>query len=216
MKRMEQAKDAVLAALQPQQRETLRSDVEQEIRNDEELSLSYSIGTESGMPIFNSAGPAEAGTRWAPMVLPFYWELTETAIAQRLGLSADQRKQLTEVAGEHRGETEKLAGEIRKLSPDQRKRPELRQKARRMLEAVRRRTEAVLTPQQLTALKETAFRRRAFSTLADANVEVKIGLNDQQKAAVKRINEEPVNRQDRILREAEAQIVGRSYSATAG
>ncbi len=197
MKRMEQAKDAVLAALSPQQREKLRSDVEQEIRNDEESSLSYSIGTYSGMPIFNLA--VEAGSRWAPMVLPFYSELTETAIAQRLGLIADQRKQLTEVAGQHRGETVKLAGEIKKLSPDQRKRPEFQQKARRMLEAVRRRTEAVLTPQQLAALKDTVFRRRAFSTLADPNVEVKIGLNDQQKAAAKRINEEPANRQDRIL-----------------
>ena len=173
MKRMEQAKDAVLAALSPQQREKLRSDVEQEIRNDEESSLSYSIGTYSGMPIFNLA--VEAGSRWAPMVLPFYSELTETAIAQRLGLIADQRKQLTEVAGQHRGETVKLAGEIKKLSPDQRKTPRVPAgKARRMLKAVRRRTEAVLTPQQLAAVKDTVFRRRAFSTLADPNVEVKM------------------------------------------
>lgn len=206
MERMEQAKDAVLTALSPPQREKLRSDVERNIRNDEESSLSYSIGTYSDMPIFNLAG--ESGSRWAPMVLPFYSELTEMAIAKRLGLSADQRKQLTQVAGEHRGETEKLAREIKKLSPDQRKRPEFQQKARRMLEAVRRRTEAVLTPQQLAALQETVFRRRAFSTLADPKVEVKIGLDDQQKAAVKRINEEPAIRQDRILREAERKLFG--------
>ena len=123
---------------------------------------------------------------------------------------------MTEVEREHRGETGKLAGEIKNLSPDQRKRPEFQQKALRMLEAVRRRTEAVLTPQQLAVLKETAFRRHAFSTLADPNVEVKIGLSDQQKAAVKRINEEPANRQDRMLREGRAQIVRCSYAATAG
>ena len=208
MEWLEKAKDAVLAALSPQQREKLRSDIEHNILNDEESSLSYSIGTESGMPIFNAAGPAEAGTRWAPMVLPFYSELTETAIAQRLGLSADQRKQLAAVAGEHRSETEKLAGETKKLSPDQRKCPEFQQKALRMLESVRRRTEAVLAPQQLAALKEIVFRRRAFSTLADPHVEAKIELNDQQKAAVKRINEEPVNRQDRILRGSERKLFG--------
>ena len=129
-------------------------------------------------------------------------------IAQQLGLSADQRKQLAAVAGEHRSETEKLAGEIKKLSPDQRKRPEFQQKALRMLDAVRRRTEAVLTPQQLAALKEMVLRRRAFSTLADPNVEVRIGVDDPQKAAVKGINEEPASRQDRILREAERKLFG--------
>jgi beta-lactamase regulating signal transducer with metallopeptidase domain len=207
-KRMEQAKDAVLAALSPRQREKLRSEVEQSIRNSEESTLSYFIGTESDEPVFNLAGPAESGKRWAPMVLPFYWELTETAIAQRLGLSADQRKQLTQVEREHRGETAKLAGEIKKLPPDQRKRPEFHEKALRMLEAVRRRTEAVLTPQQLAALKDMVFRRRVFGTLADPNEEVKIGLNDQQKAAAKRINEEPANQYDRILREAARKLIG--------
>jgi hypothetical protein len=39
-------------------------------------------------------------------------------------------------------------------------------------------------------------------------VEAKIELNDQQKAAVKRINEEPVNRQDRILRGSERKLFG--------
>ncbi len=206
-KRMEQAKNAVLDALSPQQREKLRSQVQQSIRNDEESTLAYFIGTYSGMPIF-SGGPIDAGERWAPMVLPFYSELTETAIAQRLGLNADQRKQLAAIEREHRGEVEKLAGEIKKLSPDQRKRPDVQQRALRMLEAVRQRTEAVLSPQQLAALKEIVFRRRAFSTLADPKAAVKIGLNDQQKAAVKRINEEPANKYDRILREAARKLIG--------
>ena len=75
-----------LGRAQPAAAQKLRSDVQQKIRNDEESLLSYSIGTAGGMQIFSLA--EDAGTRWAPMVLPFYAELTETAIAQRLGLSA--------------------------------------------------------------------------------------------------------------------------------
>jgi autotransporter-associated beta strand protein len=202
----EPVRSAALAVLSPQQREKLRPEVEQTIRAWEELAVSQRIGTaESGPLTLTVTGQAavDEGLCWIPMGLPVYVELGETAAAQQLGLSTDQRKQLAEVAAEYQKETEKLRGEMLKLSPDQRKRPEFQEKGPRMLQDTRRRIEALLTPQQLTALKEMIFRGTAFGMLAGPGVQEKIGLGDQQKANIQRIYQDEADKRVRLYREVQ-------------
>ena len=70
---------------------------------------------------WSSAG----GDRWSSLVLPFYWELTETAIARQLGVSAEPAKQLAGVAAGHHAERMSFIRGWMKLPLEQRKRPEL-------------------------------------------------------------------------------------------
>ena len=192
-----------LAALGPQQRDKLRSDVEQGIRNDEEDSERFRLGlldpAASISNAFTLSGPIDG----AFVELPVYMQLGEASVAQQLGLSAEERKQLADFAGEYQREARKLAAEMKNLSAQERKRPEFQEKATRRLAEARRQVETLLTPQQLAALKEIIFRSRASMMLADPKVQAKIALDDRQKAALGRIYQEWGDKSGRLYLEAQ-------------
>jgi Zn-dependent protease with chaperone function len=185
----ERCSTATLAALGPQQRDKLRSDVEQGIRNDEEASERFRMGL-LDPTASNWTYSLSGGIDGALVELPVYMQLGETSVAQQLALSAAQRKQLQDFAGEYQRETGKLTAEMKKLSAEERKRREFQEKATRRLAEARRQVETLLTPQQLSAIKEIIFRGQAYMMLADTKVQAKIALDDRQKADLGRINRE--------------------------
>ena len=89
-------------------------------------------------------------------------------------------------------EAKKLREQLRNLTPEEQeqKRSQLYQKSMQIAKDVRPQIEALLTPQQLTALKDIVLRPWTVSLLATAKVQEEIGLNEQQKAALKRIGQD--------------------------
>ncbi len=191
---MERSVVGPLAALSPQQRDKLRSEIEEKYRklDEDDFLARSSIGAEGSAEVTIggtiTAMTISGGTVEAAVgpTLPVYPRLQDkdTAIARKLGVSAEQRKQFASVAAEYESEMGKLIEETKRLSPDQRKQPEARAKAARLHDEARRRIEALLTPQQLADLKEADFRRDASIYLVDPEVQKKIGLDDKQKAGV--------------------------------
>jgi len=86
----------------------------------------------------------------------------------------------------------KLRGELWKLTPDEQKqkRFEFREKSMRIAQDVRPQIEALLTPQQLTALKDIVLGPWAVGQLLTAQGQEEIGLSEQQKAALKRVGQD--------------------------
>ena len=66
---------------------------------------------------------------------------------------------------------------------------------------VRLRIEALLTPQQFTALKDIVLGPWAVGLLAVPEVQAEIGLTEQQKTALKRIDQEAREEQGHFDRE---------------
>ncbi|MGO9115971.1 MAG: M56 family metallopeptidase [Thermoguttaceae bacterium] len=211
----EHAIRAVLAALNPQQREQLRLEVEQRILADEEgfwlrASQTGAIKAVDGDVIFEWVPPEMKNAN----LVREEGELQDETIAKRVGLATEQRKQLSALDAEHQRKTQQLVLEVLKLSPEQRRRPEVREKAARMRNETRQRTVALLTPQQWAALKDIDFGGGAFTILrgiifpettfdkvTDPKVQKKIALSDQQMAALRRIYEDFEIDQNRIGQE---------------
>jgi len=110
-----------------------------------------------------------------------------------LGLSAEKLGKLKTVESRYNAEVKKLRLEERKLAPEERERNghehEYWQKHVRATREARRQIMALLTPEQVKALGDLICRQEA-GLLSISVVQDKIGLNDQQKTALKRLSQE--------------------------
>ena len=162
----------------------------------------YSIGT--GTLTFSGYNTFEGTINNAHSVpeaylaaLPRYRELARETVRKDLGLTADQQKELAQIASKFGADQ----GEIEKKATEQ---PAEWWKSRETLQTeVGRRIEGLLTPQQLTALKNVRVRDVSpFYVQSDPYVQDKIGLSEPQRAAMREIvrgeEEKGFNREQEI------------------
>ena len=146
-----QTADRILAMLNPQQLQRARVEVEYFYRTAREPAIEKGAENDSGftfsnmvvmVPKLDAASDDDAtGGGWA---LPIYEDLGEGSVRKTLGMTMDQRKQLQKIADAYRSKMEGPANTAKK-GPS--------------ATAVRQQIESLLTPQQLTMLKEIVFRR---------------------------------------------------------
>ncbi len=144
------------------------------------------------------------GTALASLPLPVYGWLSVAKVRQQLGIADAQQRQLTEIADKFHADREKLVQALERLRAANRQRYEFARfdEDKFLRKEVRRRIEALLTPQQLASLKDIMLRSMAIDVLGwSPVVEEKIGLSDQQKAAVKDAVHAKKEATDRVTRE---------------
>ena len=205
-RQQKQKGEQLLALLTVQQRERLRAEVQRrefepprEIAENKVTSGSIFNGevirsgtlTVSGyayLPVANSgktAEPAEACIAF----FPIYHALRRVSARKELSLTVTQQKQLAEIATKFRADQETL----QQNATDQ---PSEYRKSKVALEAdLGHQIEALLTPRQLTELKEITFRDVApFFIQYEPLVQDKIGLSELQKAALQKISRDEKER----------------------
>jgi hypothetical protein len=103
------------------------------------------------------------------MELPMYGDLGQATVRQQLGLSAAQETRLREISAECQEQMQKCFDERQRLTPEEleRKRPQLTHE-NTPRNAFGQQVEALLSPRQLAALKEIAFRGAAPVVLTTA------------------------------------------------
>ena len=142
--------DRTLAMLTPQQLRKVRTKVEEFYRADHEPTIEKVAKGDSGpvlmFDLFVAKLDAESDNN-VTQALPFYDDLSQGAVRKALGLSVDQRKQLQKIADGYRTKMEGPATDR-----------EITVKTARLAAEVRQQIESLLTPEQLTTLKEIVFR----------------------------------------------------------
>ena len=140
--------------------------------------------------------------------LPVYENLDSAELRKTLGLSADQERQLSDIASNAQAELLKIHQEEEKVDSDFRsaddvparrdqtekqlrqKMFELRRETWKLNKNVREKIEALLTPQQLAAVRENLFGAPGSRWPAFGEFQARIGLNEQEKAEIRRIDRE--------------------------
>jgi hypothetical protein len=114
-----------------------------------------------------------------------YPMIAELPVRERLGLSAEQEKKVQAVMADVAARSQKV----------------LHGGAAEADDADRRRFEDILTPQQLTALKEIDFRRAVVLALGYPEKRKTLGITEQQTAELGRLDTETYERLHRVDRE---------------
>lgn len=128
-------------------------------------------------------------------VVPGYPMLAAAPIRERLGLSAEQERQLNVVTAESAARERKRRQE--RLSG----RTQSSEAASKWYAAAKMQVEAILTPQQLTTFNEIDFRRKVALALGYPEKREKIGITAQQTADFEQLAKETHERWYRIDRE---------------
>jgi Spy/CpxP family protein refolding chaperone len=117
-------------------------------------------------------------------IVPGYPMLGESPVRKRLGLSAEQEKQLHVVMADSAAKKEKARQErfSRTAQPSQSP-PDSEADAKKQVEAI-------LTPQQLTMLNEINFRRQVALALGYPEKRKTVGITAQQAADFQRLDKE--------------------------
>ncbi|MBN2579802.1 MAG: hypothetical protein JXB10_12510 [Pirellulales bacterium] len=209
--------DQTFAVLSPEQQKKLRPEVERFYRDThEEMAEKFKPNVqtvtregEEGQVVGTVTLELEGDIHFdayyfvavAETALPVYENLSRPEVQKTLGISADQQKQLQEIAAGFKKDSEKDMQELTQF--------EHWQKRDQQVKAVRRQIEKLLKPEQLTAMKDMIFRTQAPLVLADAQngVREKIGLSDRQKADLDRISRNFNGETNRINRTTEEKIL---------
>jgi hypothetical protein len=202
--------DQFLALLNPQQREKLRIEAEQKYRTAHDPAETRKLNILSFRVSTTEDNEAGGDSKTDSMVLPVYEKLGQAAVRKRLGLSANQEKQLRDIATKCQAEKKKLTQETAKLPPEERRRkwPQLEQESLQIINQAREQIEALLTPEQLAALKDIVFRSWAIGSLNDAHFREELQLNDEQKTALNRFGREASELGGRLERERMTKELG--------
>jgi hypothetical protein len=143
---------------------------------------------------------------------PGYPMLAEAPVRERLKLDTDQEKRLLAVMADAAQKRESVSA---KMLDEARRRvagEKLPSKAGSsqesdLLEEGKKQIEAILTPQQLTDLKEIDFRRAVVLALGYPEKRKAVGITEQQEADLARINKETDEQLYRIDREMMGQAI---------
>jgi Spy/CpxP family protein refolding chaperone len=127
--------------------------------------------------------------------IPAYPELDCASVRKRLRFSEEQERRLVNALDEFRTRETKLANAATSTTEYEKNRAEL-------VEENRRQTEELLTPQQLSALKEFVLMKETALALFDRDTLTMIGATEQQQAALQRQFEEASKEEGRMWEDA--------------
>lgn len=186
--------DEALERLTPQQKDRLR----QEVLGQQVPGAFRQVKTDSGLVQVPSTYP--------------YPDLSEAQPQEEIGLDENQKSQVRDILGESVNLTDWLAREALNLPPEERNtqprgefgamagsadwvEEQMKKRQAKILThpvvkatvEMRKRFESVLTPEQLEAYQDKAFRRIATSALKDMRGRNKIGLTEEQSADLIRL-----------------------------
>jgi hypothetical protein len=215
-----------LAILSREQLEKLRAEVERRYRENHEPAIeepgadksntgstvtgTVTVTSDSDNSVVMFWSPAESETEEDNIVLPAYEILISAVVRKTLGLSADQEKQLREIATDSQARKKEFDREAKELTEAElyRKLREFEGEKMRITKEARQKIEALLTPEQLVKLKDDLFHTEAFGWLIVPEVQDKIGLSNQQKAEINRLNQEWKEKTKRFEQELDAKEFG--------
>jgi len=153
------------------------------------------------------AAEGQAGARggeaaYSPqhLMVPGYWILGQEDVQKEIGLTDEQKEKLQAIGKNYyeqmrQGYQRYSAVKWQELSDEQRKQKieEMRKKAaeaqkkrQKTMEAFTKQVEGVLTKEQLAAVKEIEFQRRAGYMLRNPRVLEAIGANEKQQARLEK------------------------------
>jgi hypothetical protein len=166
--------DQIWALMTPQQQTQLVDVVKHQGSTSAVLSLAWELGFD-----MDAAGLS-------------YPMLSEPAVRKRLGLGAEQQRELEAVVADSMAKARKARQEGN--PPD-------------ASGGDKQRIEAILTPKQLKVLDEIGLRRRVVLAMGYPEKQESIGITDEQRAGIERIGNETHDRLYRIDREMLAKAV---------
>jgi hypothetical protein len=153
-------------------------------------------------PLSGLAYASEVGFDTSESV-PGYPFLAEAGVRDRLGLTAEQEKQLQAIARAYQEE--------RNPSRDYKKptKPVTPGEFHRLQEPrpTKEKVEALLTPRQLTMLKEISFRKNRSWAIDVPRISRAVGVTEKQKAECQRLRDEENDHLCRIDSEAVAEVM---------
>ena len=182
-----------MAVLTPQQRVRLQEEVFRPGWNS--LGMFHAADL-AGVPV----------PRFDPFPEP---DLRTEGVAKELKLTATQQDQVRAVMKEHEEQSKELSRQWRALSKEsnanwrelRNDRLSVSQKSQQLVADLRKRTEALLTPQQLASYRDMAVRNVAIHVLRDEQTLWKIGTRKEQNEALRRLEQESIERPQQIQRE---------------
>jgi len=141
--------------------------------------------------------------------LPGYYQLRSPDTQKELELVPEQVEKLKEIAKKYQEEMQADRNawkNWRDMTPEERKAKsaEIREKRTKRAETAKAEIEKVLLPHQIDKLKQITFRTRAPYSLRNPRTVEQLGLNEEQKAKLKKIQEE-MTEQYRVLRKKAAE-----------
>ncbi len=151
----------------------------------------------------SAAGQGVAQQKAVHWNVPGYWLLAQEHVRKELGLSDKQTEKLQEISQQYYEQIRQshqryTAIDWKKLSEAERKQKmeEMRKKSaelqanrQKVMESLKKQVEKVLTEEQLTAVKEMEFCRRAGQMLRNPRLAEALGLNEKQKAQLQKNNQ---------------------------
>jgi WD40 repeat protein/beta-lactamase regulating signal transducer with metallopeptidase domain len=175
--------DRILAVLTPEQVQKVRAEVERFYRADREPTLENTGEDDSQQTVAwrprIAKLEAESDNDAGHSALPFYEDLSQAVVRKKLGLSVDQREQLQRIADAYRTKMEGPATN-----------KDIVIKTARLAAEVRQQVESLLTPPQLTTLKEIVFRRTLPEASGDPKFQERMQFSDDQKENLERIHQD--------------------------
>jgi beta-lactamase regulating signal transducer with metallopeptidase domain len=197
MRRHREETDEALGILTPQQRARLKEEV---------------LGRESADSV--TIVETDEGTIQVPSTSP-YPDLSEKRVQQELNLSATQQSRMQDILGDYANLNDRLVQQSQSLPPTERDvqlgagfgamggsgawvEEQMKNRRAKILAhpvvktaiAMRKQFEAVLTQEQLETYREKALRNVTMSALRDGRIRNKIGVSEEQAAALLRLFEQ--------------------------
>jgi hypothetical protein len=213
----------LLAILDPQQQKKLRAEVERnyfagvESRaksmafvDDTELLQLLTVNNAEIAPIVGFE-PAPVEKAAEPFfLLPVYRQLGARDVRKNFGLSEAQENQFQEIASKYETARKKIRHAVKELTPAELngKWPELWPQSVAAAKELRREIEDLLSPQQLAALKDSIVDAYLFMDLHPDSPDLagKMGLSDQQIAALRRKWLDSIDEAERVLRDMQEKL----------
>ncbi len=135
-----------------------------------------------------------------PLSLPAYYPLLDASVRNRLGMSAERQKQLMTIAQAYAAEMERPGGPG--ATPQ-----EVNAFVLKRVNEVRGQIEGLLTPEQITALKECNFSDSVSQLVADPYIQDEIGLSNMQARAIEEARKAARQREFRFILETSEKVL---------
>ncbi len=129
---------------------------------------------------------------------------------RQLKLTDEQKQKLSEIAAKLLNQCEKYSASLGALPPDEdreRKMDDLHKEHATRIEEARKEAVAVLSPEQLTQLKEIAFRTYTMGVLNDPRVLDQIEASEDQKGQLRKLSEECWEKSAEILSKLQEEML---------
>jgi hypothetical protein len=164
------------------------------------LSMFVSSALALTLVMTSSASAQLRGMRFPPSLQNIFM-LRQDAVQNELGLSAEQKKTLSEFANQLQSEAMEIISGLQDLTQEEQKEhmPELMKMVGEKGKDMQEKVDKVLEPKQIARMKELSLQSRGATALEDEEVIAALKINDEQKQKLIAVRDEGAKKMEEAM-----------------